>query len=509
MYKDDVLWIGSSGKKPVAMLPAMANRHGLIAGATGTGKTTTLKVMVESFSDLGVPVFLADIKGDLASLCQSGAANAKLNERLAAMGAGDFSFKRYPVQFWDVFGEKGHPARTTISEMGPLLLSRLLGLNDTQRGVLSIIFKIADEENLLLLDMKDLQLMLQFAGDNAAQLTTRYGNISKQSVGAIQRAIGVLEQQGGEVFFGEPAIDLWDWIKTGADGRGIVNVLDATKLFHSPDLYASFLLFLLSELFEKLPEVGDLAKPRIVFFFDEAHLLFKDMPKILVDKIEQVVRLVRSKGVGVYFITQNPLDLPESVLGQLGNRVQHALRAYTPLDQKAVRAAAQTFRANPAFNVETVITELETGEALLSFLDAKGAPGIVERAMILPPQSCMGAVDEAVRQQELRQSPLMGKYERAVDRESAYESLTKQYDEVNAAAEKAAEEKQAAKEEAAAKKAEREVQRDAAAAERAKKQNRSALEKAAASMLGTAGRQVTRSLTSTLMRGIMGSLLRK
>ena len=375
----------AKAKEEIALLAGMANRHGLIAGATGTGKTVTLRVLAEHFSRIGVPVFLADIKGDLSGLPLPGGENPKVVERVQQLGLEDFAFEGNPVVFWDVFGEQGHPLRTTISEMGPLLLSRILNLNETQSGVLTIAFKIADDNGLLLLDLKDLQAMIQFAGDQADQFTTQYGNISKASVGAIQRGLLTLEQEGGERFFGEPALNIQDLIQTDGAGKGVINILTADRLMQSPKVYATLLLWMLSELFEQLPEVGDPEKPKLVFFFDEAHLLFEDIPKALEDKIEQVVRLIRSKGVGVYFVTQNPLDLPEAVLGQLGNRVQHALRAFTPKDQKAVKAAAETFRVNPPLDVAQAITELKVGEALVSVLDRKGAPTPVERALIFPP----------------------------------------------------------------------------------------------------------------------------
>ncbi len=415
--------IARGEKGDIAILPQMANRHGLIAGATGTGKTVTLRVLAEQFSAIGVPVFLADVKGDLAGLCRPGGDNPKVQERIGEMKLKSFAFTGYPVVFWDVFGVKGHPLRTTVSEMGPLLLGRILRLNDTQSGVLSLIFKIADDNGLLLLDLKDLRAVLQFAGDNAEKFRTEYGNISKASIGAIQRNLLVLEEQGGDSFFTEPALDINDLLQTDTDGRGVINIIAADKLMQSPQLYAAFLLWLLSEFFEQLPEVGDPPKPRLVFFFDEAHLLFTDAPKALVEKIEQVVRLIRSKGVGVYFVTQNPLDLPETVLGQLGNRFQHALRAFTPRDQKAVRAAAETFRANPRLDTAQAILELAVGEALVSVQDAKGTPTVVEKAWILPPRSRLGVLDPGEMERVVKGSVLYGHYERTLDRESAYEKL--------------------------------------------------------------------------------------
>jgi DNA helicase HerA-like ATPase len=413
----------AQGDSPLYLLPAMSNRHGLIAGATGTGKTVTLQVMAESFSRIGVPVFAADVKGDLSGISQPGVENAKIADRVKKLKLTDFSFAGCPVTFWDVFGEQGHPVRATVSEMGPLLFSRLLNLNETQAGVLTAVFKIADDQGLLLLDLKDLQAMLQYAADNAKQFQTQYGNISAASVGAMQRGLLALEQQGGAKFLGEPALNLDDLIQTDAQGHGVVNILAADKLINSPKLYATFLLWLLSELFEKLPEVGDPEKPKLVFFFDEAHLLFTDLPKVIEDKVHQVVRLVRSKGVGVFFVTQNPTDVPDGILGQLGNRVQHAVRAFTPKDQKAVKAAAQTFRANPAINVEQVILELGVGEGLVSFLDEKGTPAVVERALVCPPRSQIGPITPEQRQQIMRDSLVAGVYENIVDRESAYELL--------------------------------------------------------------------------------------
>jgi len=401
----------------------MANRHGLIAGATGTGKTVTLKVLAESFSDMGVPVFLADIKGDLAGLAAKGTPNPKVEERISQLAVDGFSYESFPVLFWDLFGQDGHPVRTTVSDMGALLLSRILGLNETQSGVLNIVFRVSDEKGLLLLDLKDLRAMLQYIGENSGELTLTYGNISKQTIGAILRSLVALEDQGGGLFFGEPELDITDWMKTAYDGRGFINILHSVKLYQSPALYSTFLLWMLSELFEALPETGDPEKPKMVFFFDEAHLLFKDAPKSLLEKIEQVVRLVRSKGVGVYFITQNPMDLPSNVLNQLGNRIQHALRAYTPSELKNVDAAADSFRPNPAFDTKTAITELATGEALVSCLDAEGRPCIVERVFILPPQSQFGTVDESLRLQMIAASPMKGKYDREIDRQSAFELL--------------------------------------------------------------------------------------
>lgn len=413
----------AQGESSLSLLPGMANRHGLIAGATGTGKTVTLQRLAEGFSRLGVPSFVADVKGDLAGISQPGQEKPSITKRVKTLGLADFQFAACPVAFWDVFGDQGHPVRATISEMGPLLLSRMLNLNDIQSSVLGLTFKIADDHGLLLLDLKDLQAMVQFVGENAADFRTEYGNISAASVGAIQRALFALDQQGANQFFGEPALDLLDFIQTGPNGQGTINVLAADKLLTAPLLYATFLLWLLAELFERLPEVGDLEKPKLVFFFDEAHLLFDDIPKVLLDKIEQVIRLVRSKGVGVYFVTQNPVDIPDKVLGQLSNRIQHALRAFTPRDQKAVRAAASTLRPNPPLDVEGAITQLGVGEALVSLLDEKGMPTPVERALVVPPGGQIGPITATQRKQIISRSTVYGHYEKAIDRESAYEIL--------------------------------------------------------------------------------------
>ena len=413
----------AKGADELYLLSGMSNRHGLVAGATGTGKTVTLQVMAEALSNIGVPVFAADVKGDLSGISQPGKSSPKFEDRVKSLGLGEWGFTGAPVVFWDVFGKEGHPVRATVSEMGPLLMSRILNLNETQTGVLTLVFKIADDNGLLLLDMKDLQAMLQHVSENAKDYQTQYGNISAASVGAIQRGLVVLGQQGGELFFGEPALNIEDLLQTDAHGKGVVNILAADKLLQSPQLYATFLLWLMSELFEKLPEVGDPEKPKLVFFFDEAHLLFNDLPSVLQSRIEQVVRLIRSKGVGVFFVTQNPVDVPETVLGQLGNRVQHALRAFSPKDQKAVKSAAQTFRANPKLNVEETITQLGVGEALISFLDDKGIPGIVERAMVLPPHSQIGPITPEQRAAILQSSVIAGVYDTPVDRESAYEKL--------------------------------------------------------------------------------------
>ncbi len=413
----------AKGADDLFLLPEMANRHGLIAGATGTGKTVTLQVLAENFSDLGVPVFMADIKGDLTGISQSGGQNPKVATRIQELKLPAYEFRGCPVTLWDVFGEQGHPIRATVSEMGPLLFSRLLQLNEVQSGVLSLVFKIADDGGLLLLDLKDLRATVQHVGDHASDYITQYGNVSTASIGAIQRGLLNLEQQGGDKFFGEPALNLDDLMQTDGNGRGVVNILAADKLIGAPKVYATLLLWLLSELYERLPEVGDLPKPKFVLFFDEAHLLFSDIPQLLLEKVEQVVRLVRSKGVGVYFVTQNPRDIPDNVLGQLGNRVQHALRAYTPRDQKSVKAAAETFRPNPAINTVAVLTELGVGEALVSFLDVKGQPAVVDRAFIVPPRSQIGPISPEQRQQLIQHSMVAGVYEQSVDRESAYERL--------------------------------------------------------------------------------------
>ena len=417
------LVIAKNAQTELALLPALANRHGCITGATGTGKTVTLQVLAESFSRIGTPVFMADVKGDLTGISQAGVPSPKLQERLKNLGLAEPVWGASPVALWDVFGEQGLPVRATITDMGPLLLSRILELNDTQEGVLTLVFKVADDEGQLLLDLKDLRAMLQNVADRAGELKTRYGNVSSASVGAIQRGLLALESQGAEKFFGEPMLDVADLMRVDAQGRGIVNVLAADKLMQAPRLYAIFLLWLLADLYEKLPEVGDMDQPKLVFFFDEAHLLFNDAPQALLTKIEQVVRLVRSKGVGVYFVTQNPLDIPDTVLGQLGNRVQHALRAFTPRDQKAVKTAAQTMRPNPGLDIEAAITELGVGEALVSLLDAKGRPMPTERAYIVPPGSRIGPATDAERQALRQGNPLASKYEKAVDRESAYEIL--------------------------------------------------------------------------------------
>ncbi|MBF0747322.1 DUF853 family protein [Gemella sp. 19428wG2_WT2a] len=414
----------TSENKDVLMYGNKLNRHGIIAGATGTGKTISLKVLTEQFSKAGIPVFLADIKGDLATLAKAGSLEGKVAERVSSMGLEGFTNQAFPVRLWDVFQEKGHPIRATISEMGPLLLSRLLELNETQTGVLNIAFRVADDKKLLLIDMKDLKAMLNDLAENASTYSTQYGNITKQSIGAIQRSLLTLEDQGGDDFFGEPAIDLNDFMQVDQDGKGFINILMAQKLFGSPKLYSTFLLWMLTELFEMLPEVGDLDKPKMIFFFDEAHLLFNDAPKAFIERVEQVVRLIRSKGVGIYFVTQNPVDIPENILGQLGNRIQHALRAYTPKEIKAVKLAATTFRPNPNLDTAAALTELKVGEALISCLNEEGQPEIVERASVIPPESFIGAVDESEYTALINKSPMESKYRTSFDRESAYEILS-------------------------------------------------------------------------------------
>ncbi len=519
MYTSDngKIWL-ATGSERVYLEPAMANRHGLIAGATGTGKTVTLKVVAESFSEMGVPVFIADIKGDVSGMCMPGSENKHIRRSIDTMGIENFNYTSFPVRFFDVYGRLGHPVRTTISDMGPELLARLLNLNDTQTGVLRIVFRIADDKGLLLIDLKDLRSMLQFAADNAAEYKIQYGNISAQSVGAIQRALLSLEDEGGNIFFGEPALDIKDWFDWGDDDRGMMNILECNELFQHPLLYGTFLLWMLTELYELLPEAGDLDKPKIAFFFDEAHLLFKDAPKALLEKVEQVVRLIRSKGVSVWFITQNPMDIPESVLAQIGNRVQHALRAYTPNEQKAIRAAARSFRVNEAFDTETVLQELATGEALVSVLDEKGVPGVVQRANILPPKSSMNAVDENMIATVISMSPLREKYSDAVDRESAYEILTADAAEAAKQAEEEARAKEEEKQRLAEEKAKAAEEKRKAAEEKKKEAERKAKEKekeknkrarknsavgkAASATLSTIGREVGRQL----VRGLFGTL---
>lgn len=495
MYIDEKILMGK-GDYYVYILPEMINRHGLIAGATGTGKTITLKVMAESLSDMGVPVFLADIKGDISGTCLAGTANEKTQERLTKLGINEFKLHAYPVEFWDVFGKHGHPVRTTISEMGPMLLARLMGLTDVQSGVLNIVFRIADDQKLLLLDLKDLRAMLQYVGNHNKELTTTYGNVSKQSVGAVLRALLSLEDEGGNSFFGEPALDIKDWFNHDENGHGVVNILHCVELYRHPLLYSTFMLWLLNELFEVLPEVGDLPKPKMAFFFDEAHLLFNDAPDVLVDKIIQVVKLIRSKGVGVYFITQNPSDLPDGVLAQLGNRVQHALRGYTLSEQKSIRAAAASFRPNPAFKTEQVISEMGTGEALTSFLDTNGVPAVVQKVKIVPPMSSMGPADDVIRVQVIKSSRFYGKYETAVDRESAFEILGAQTEQIKVA------EQEAAVAAAEAKRLKEEAKADAAAQRAARRQPKSFTDK----MLDRTIDSFERKAINAFTRGILGLL---
>ena len=480
MYHDGKIWVGNSGDERVYIYPKMANRHGLIAGATGTGKTVTLKVLAESFSDAGVPVFLADVKGDLAGMCMLGTDNENVRKRVDNMGlaAEGYDFSAYPTTYWDIYGEKGMPLRATISEMGPLLLSRILDLNDTQSDILTIIFKIADDEGLLLLDTKDLKSMIQYVSDHSKEYALEYGNMAKQSLAAILRAVVALEAEGGDQFFGEPAVSIADWLCTDCSGKGAIQVLDCQKLINNPTMYSTFMLWMMAELFETLPEAGDRPKPKMVFFFDEAHLLFENASKTLLSKIEQVVKLIRSKGVGIYFITQNPADIPDDVLGQLGNKVQHALRAYTPKEQKAAKAAAMSFRENPEFDTYEVLSQLGTGEALVSVLDEEGIPTIVKQCTILPPQSQMGALDDEVRKSEIVNNLLYTKYTQELDRESAYELLTKKVaveaQEEAEAKEAEAAEKQRLKEEAAA---EKQRQKEAEAAEKQRLKEEAAAEK--------------------------------
>ena len=512
-------------QQDVVLHSQFANRHGLIAGATGTGKTVTLKVLAESFSRIGVPVFLADAKGDVSSLAKAGETNPKFEERIKSLNIDSIPFAASPVVFWDLFGEQGHPIRTTVSEIGPLLLSRMLNLNDTQEGVLSAVFRIADDQGLLLIDFKDLKAMITYVSEHAADFKAEYGNLSPASLGAIQRNLLALADQGGDKFFGEPALNIMDFIQTDNQGRGNINLLAADKLMNTPKLYATFLLWMLSELFEQLPEVGDMDKPKLVFFFDEAHLLFDNASDALQEKIEQVVRLIRSKGVGIYFVTQNPLDLPESVLGQLGNRVQHALRAFTPKDQKAVKTAADTFRANPEFEVDQAITELGVGEALISCLDEQGIPQIVERAWVMPPYSSFSPITTDERKGLMNQSVVAGIYEKEVDRESAFEMLQNKVAERQQQAAQAEQDKVAAKEqEALAKQQAKEAealakqqarQQDLLLKEQQKEAERSAKqrEKMTQDILGTFAKSAARSLGGStgqkIVRGLLGSLFGK
>ena len=506
MLKDGRIWVAqTSDGRTISILPGMTNRHGLIAGATGTGKTITLKVLAESFSDMGVPVFLADVKGDLAGMARPGADSPDMQERIKRFGLSEagFSYHSNPTAFWDIFGKKGMPLRTTVSEMGPLLLTRILDLNEIQSQILSIVFKIADDSSLLLIDTKDLKAMLNYVDENSRQYREQYGNIPAASIAAIMRAVTALELNGGDVFFGEPALNISDWFTVDADGKGMINILDSESLIGDTALYSTFLLWMLSELFETLPEVGDLDKPKMVFFFDEAHLLFKDNQKALLDKIEQVVKLIRSKGVGIFFITQNPGDIPDGVLAQLGNRIEHGLRAYTPSDQKAVKSAAESFRVNPGFDTYETIMNLGTGEAVVSFLDEQGMPEISEKVSILPPQSLMGAIDDEVRQQIIKGSILYSKYENAEDPDSAYELLKRK------GIEKARDDEKAAN--------------DAADNKKAANANKRAVKSVASTITGTIGRQVGKqvggqfgsfgktlggNLGASLGRGILSTLFK-
>ena len=509
-------------QQDVVLHSKFANRHGLIAGATGTGKTVTLKVLAESFSRLGVPVFLADAKGDVSSLAQAGASNPKFDERIKSLGIDSIPFAASPVVFWDLFAEQGHPIRTTITEIGPLLLARMLNLNDTQEGVLSAVFRIADDQGMLLIDFKDLKAMIGYVSEHAAEFKAEYGNLSPASLGAIQRNLLALADQGGDQFFGEPSLNILDFIQTDSNGHGYINILAADKLMNTPKLYATFLLWMLSELFEQLPEVGDMDKPKLVFFFDEAHLLFDNANAALQEKIEQVVRLIRSKGVGIYFVTQNPLDLPESVLGQLGNRVQHALRAFTPKDQKAVKTAADTFRANPEFKVEQAITELAVGEALISCLDEQGTPQVVERAWVMPPYSSFTPISPEQRQALISQSIVAGIYEKSLDRESAFELLQNKVVERQQQAVQIEQEKQQAKEQellakqqakeakTLAKQQAREQERIAKEQQKGAEREAKQREKLIQDTVGTFAKSAARSLGGStgqkIVRGLLGSL---
>ena len=503
LREDDKIWIatGEDGTMPIYMLPKMMNRHGLVTGATGTGKTTTIKVMAEAFSEMGTAVFMADIKGDVSGLCKPGTPNAAVAERVESMGIENFTFTGFPVRFFDLFGESGIPVRTTVSAMGPILLARILGLNETQTGVLQIIFRLADDNQLLLLDFKDLRAMVAYAGDNAKSFTTLYGNISPQSVGAIQRNLLLLEEAGGDRFFGEPELDLNDWFGFDEYGRGVINILDCVALFQNPLLYSTFLLWMLSALYELMPEVGDLDKPKLVFFFDEAHLLFTGAPKALLQKIEQIVRLIRSKGIGIFFITQSPADIPNTVLSQLGNKVQHALRAYTPNDHKAIKAAANSFRPNPAFDSETAISELSTGEALVSALDEKGAPQMIQRGYILPPRCSFDVAEPELIEQLTKSSHLYTKYAQPFDRYSAFEVLEEAANKQALERDQAAQQAQQLKEEQLAAKATA-TTKPAAPKAPARRAAPSPMNRAVSSTLSQVGRSVSREL----VRGIFGNI---
>ena len=516
MYYDKKIFIGKSGDEKIFLYPSKANRHGLIAGATGTGKTVTLKVLAESFSNCGVPVFLADIKGDLAGMCKPGVEDDNLKGRVEKFGLNEcgFEYQSYPTEYWDIYEEKGLPLRTTISEMGPLILSQILGLNDVQEDILTVVFKIADDHNLLLIDTKDLKACLQFVGENAKEFSLEYGNIAKQSISAIVRAVVALEAEGGDQFFGEPAINITDWFTRDCDGKGYIQILDCQKLIHNPTMYASFMLWLVSELFESLPEAGDQEKPKMVFFFDEAHLLFDHASKALLDKIEQVVKLIRSKGVGIYFITQNPKDIPDGVLSQLGNKIQHALRAYTPAEMKAAKAASESFRINPEFDTYETLIELGTGEALVSVLDEKGIPTIVKNTKILPPQSLMGPIDDASRDSQIKGSMLFAKYQNDIDRDSAYEFLTRRNAQIQEEQKIAKETAQAEKE--AAKLAEKEEKARIKAEEKAAKQAEKeaqakvkSVKKATKSVASTTAGTIGREIGSTFGKAVGGTFGKK
>ena len=509
MYLPDIhkIWL-ATGEERVYLEPSMANRHGLIAGATGTGKTVTLKVLAESFSDMGVPVFLADIKGDLSGMVNMGVETKHILRSIDSMKIENFNYTAFPVRFWDVYGKQGHPVRTTITEMGADLLARLLGLNDTQSGVLRIVFRIADDKGLLLIDLKDLRSMIQYVGDNAKEFKLTYGNISSQSVGAIQRALMTLEDEGAAAFFGEPALDIADWMDWDENDRGVMNILECQELFQHPLLYSTFLLWMLTELYEMLPEAGDLDKPKLAFFFDEAHLLFDGAPKALVDKVEQVVRLIRSKGVSVWFITQNPSDLPDSVLGQIGNRVQHALRAYTPKDQKALRAAAQSFRANKKFDTEEALQALGVGQALISVLDEDGVPSVVEQAGVLPPRSSMKAASAEDIAAAVKNSPMAERYNNSEDRRSAYEMLEEVRAEEQEQAEKEALEAEKEKQRLQKEKERAAKSRSTSSRSTSTRKRQSTLEKTVNKTISTAANTVGRELGKQLIRGLFGNLKR-
>ncbi len=507
MVHEGKILIGKSGDENIYIYPSMANRHGMICGATGTGKTVTLKVMAESFSKLGVPVFLADVKGDLAAMCRPGTDNENVSKRVESMGLNEmgFGFEAFPSNYWDVYKEKGMPLRTTVTEMGPVLLARILELNDTQTDVLTVIFKIADDEDLLLIDIKDLKAMIQYVSEKSKEYSPVYGNLAPQSLAAIQRAIVALEADGADQFFGEPALSVSDWLSTNYDGKGMIQILDCQKLILHPRTYSTFLLWLMSELFEILPEMGDVQRPKMVFFFDEAHMLFDNAPRALLEKIEQVVKLIRSKGVGIYFITQNPRDIPDGVLAQLGNKIEHALRAYTPAEQKSAKAAASAFRVNPEFDTYTVLQELGTGQALVSVLGEDGIPTIVKKTKILPPQSQMGTLDDYDREREIKSSLLYTRYSEEFDRDSAYEFMQRRNIELQEQAEKDANEKAAAKEqEKLDKEAAKAREKEEKAAAKKKEQKNKAVKGAAKSVASTTAGTIGREMGKTLGSGVGG-----